>query len=107
MIFEVVFLLIALEGPHREVRVIIVLSMIGALLIFFAIGFYWVFQIAVIDESGITIQLFTKKLRHVSWNQITAIERSNRFRNPEIKIIAEEERPLIGSWEDGFIYEGV
>ena len=55
-------------------------------ILFFLLGFYWIFQKVVIDNEGIKIVLLGKTLKHVNWNQIESIEKSNWMRNPVLKI---------------------
>lgn len=55
-------------------------------ILFFLLGFYWIFQKVVIDNEGIKIVLLGKTLKHVNWNQIESIEKSNWMRNPVLKV---------------------
>lgn len=55
-------------------------------ILFFLLGFYWIFQKVVIDNEGIKIVLLGKTLKYVEWNKIESIEKSNWMRNPVLKI---------------------
>ena len=96
MIFESVLLgMVLICPPTRvEVRIILLSLMAGLVLLFFAAGFYWIFQTVFFDESGIHIMLFKRSLRDVKWENVESVGKSNRFRNPEIEIKVKDEKPL-------------
>lgn len=56
------------------------------IILFFVIGFYWIFQTVIIDEKGIKIVLINKTIRECAWNEIESIERTNYMRNPALEI---------------------
>jgi len=93
-LFELIISGILFICPILEIKLIIAISMMGGLIAFFAIGFYWIFQTVVIDELGICTKLFVKRIRNISWEKVESIEISNRFRSPEIKINIKDEKPL-------------
>lgn len=53
---------------------------------FFLIGFYWIFQKVIIDESGIKITLLNKIIKERKWNEIDIIEETSIMKNPAIRI---------------------
>ena len=67
------------------ILLIISLVLIG---LFFLIGFYWIFQMVSIDESGIKILFINKIIKQLEWKEIEIIEEANIMRNPAIRIKA-------------------
>lgn len=57
-------------------------------MLFFLIGFYWIFQIVYIDESGIKILFKSRIVKQLKWEEIDTIEEANIMRNPALKIKA-------------------
>ena len=54
--------------------------------LFFLIGFYWIFQIVIADEMGIKIILLNKIIKESKWEEIDTIEEANIMKNPAIRI---------------------
>ena len=49
---------------------------------FFIIGFFWIFQIIVIEKNGIEVRFFKITLRKIEWNEVEGIEYDSIMRNP-------------------------
>lgn len=66
-----------------------ILLLIATLLtaLFFIIGFYWIFQIVEINDSGITTKLFKKVIKNISWENVAKIEYGNVMRNSSYTVI--------------------
>lgn len=65
----------------------IILIVIAILLImYFVIGFYWIFQKVIINENGIKIVLLNKTIKLCLWEEILSIEETTIMKNPAIRI---------------------
>lgn len=88
MIFEI-FLLIGFFASLNYVDnfgwILLIISL-SLIVLFFLIGFYWIFQKVLIDESGIKILFINKIIKQFEWKEIDTIEETNFMRNPAIKI---------------------
>lgn len=89
IIFVDVFLLIgyfeSLSFEHSSGWILLVISL-TLIILFFLIGFYWIFQTVLIDETGIKIVLTRKTLKEVKWEEVDMIKKANIMRNPAIRI---------------------
>ena len=88
MVFEIFLLMgysasLSYEQNFGWILLIISLSLI---VLFFLIGFYWIFQVVSIDESGIKIFFISKVIKQFEWKEIDTIEESNIMRNPALII---------------------
>ncbi len=65
-----------------------ILLIISALLIilFFLIGFYWIFQKVIIDENGIKIVFKNKVINNHKWDEIVSIKKVDLFRCRALEI---------------------
>jgi hypothetical protein len=63
-------------------------------LLFFIVGFYWIFQIVEINSSGIVVKLFNRVIRSIRWEDVEDIRYANHFRNPVYNIIIKENKIL-------------
>ena len=61
-------------------------------LLFFIVGFYWIFQIVEINSSGIVVKLFNRVIRSIRWEDVEDIRYTNHFRNPVYSIIIKENK---------------
>ena len=88
MVFEI-FLLIgffaSLNYEHNFGWVLLIISLC-LIILFFLIGFYWIFQKVFIDENGIKILFLNKIIKQYDWKEINIIEAANIMRNPAIRI---------------------
>ena len=88
MVFEI-FLLVgffaSLNYGHNFGWILLILSLC-LIILFFLIGFYWIFQKVFIDENGIKILFLNKIIKQYDWKEINIIEEANIMRNPAIRI---------------------
>ena len=96
IIFQGILFGILLFLPDSEFRIKldVFVLMAGLFILYFAISFFWFFQIVSFDDYGIHITFFKKTIRSVAWKNVESIVTSNRFRNPEIKVLVKDEKPL-------------
>lgn len=88
MIFEIFFLIGFFASLNFEQNfgwILMILSL-SLIVLFFLIGFYWIFQKVSIDESGIKIVFISKIIKQFEWKEIDTIEATNIMRNPAIRI---------------------
>lgn len=64
------------------------------IILFFIIGFYWIFQKVIFDEKGIKIVFFNKNIKNIEWNQISIIEVTSIMKIPAIKIKTFDNREI-------------
>lgn len=55
-------------------------------ILFFLLGFYWIFQKVVIDNEGIKISLLNRTLKSLRWDEIISIKEVNHMRAPALEI---------------------
>ena len=67
---------------------ILLIISLSLIVLFFLIGFYWIFQKVSIDEGGIKIYFMNKIFKQIKWEEIDIIEEANIMRNPAIRIKA-------------------
>ena len=67
---------------------ILLIISLSLIVLFFLIGFYWIFQIVSIDEHGIKILFKSKIVKQLKWEEIDTIEEANIMRNPALRIKA-------------------
>ena len=65
---------------------IMLVSPLSLFILYFLIGFYWIFQIVIIDDNGIRIILINKIIKECKWYEIDIIEEANIMKNPAIRI---------------------
>lgn len=65
---------------------IMLVAPLSLFILYFLIGFYWIFQIVIIDDNGIRIILINKIIKERKWCQIDIIEETNIMKNPAIRI---------------------
>ena len=63
-------------------------------ILFFIIGFYWIFKMVEIGNCGITIKLMNKTLRDYPWDEISSITKTIYMKNPALKIEIANEKPI-------------
>ena len=90
MIFEISLLIGFFESLSygQNFGWILLIISISLIVLFFLIGFYWIFQKVSIDESGIKIYFMNKIVKQLKWEEIDIIEEANIMRNPAIRIKA-------------------
>ena len=90
MIFEI-FLLIGFFASlsyEQNFGWILLLVSLSLIALFFLIGFYWIFQMVYIDESGIKILFKSRIVKQLKWEEIDTIGEASIMRNPALKIKA-------------------
>ena len=90
MIFEI-FLLIGFFASliyEQNFGWILLLISVSLIALFFLIGFYLIFQMVYIDESGIKILFKSRIVKQLKWEEIDTIGEVNIMRNPALKIKA-------------------
>ena len=65
---------------------IMLVAPLSLFILYFLIGFYWIFQKVIIDDTGIRIILINKIIKECKWYEIDIIEEANIMRNPAIRI---------------------
>ena len=65
--------------------ILLIVSAIIAFL-YFGIGFYWIFQKVIITNNSIRIIFLGKTISEYLWTDVTDIKKSDRLRNPALKI---------------------
>lgn len=60
-------------------------------MLFFFIGFYWIFKVVDIGNHGITIKLLNKTIRDCPWSEILSISKTCYMKNPALKIVLSNE----------------
>ena len=65
---------------------IILVAPLSLFILYFLIGFYWIFQKVIIDDNGIRIILINKIIKECKWHEIDVIEEANIMKNPAIRI---------------------
>ena len=66
----------------------------SVIVLFFLVGFYWIFQTVEIDQTGITTKIFKKTIRKVDWNSVEDIRYANVMRNPAYVLKIKNEKNL-------------
>ena len=66
---------------------IMLVAPLSLFILYFLIGFYWIFQKVIIDDNGIRIILINKIIKECKWYEIDIIEEANIMKNPAIRII--------------------
>lgn len=89
MVLEICLLsgfFISLNYENNYGWILIILSLF-LFVIYFLVGFYWIFQKVIFNENGIKIVLINKIISEHKWNEIKTIKKINIMRNPALKII--------------------
>ena len=90
MVFEILLLVgffVSLSYGQNFGWILLIISL-SLIVLFFLIGFYWIFQRVSIDEGGIKIYFMNKIIKQLKWEEIDIIEEANIMRNPAIRIKA-------------------
>lgn len=90
MVFEILLLVGFFESLSygQNFGWILLIISLSLIVLFFLIGFYWIFQMVYIDESGIKILFKSRIIKQFKWEEIDTIEEANIMRNPALKIKA-------------------
>ena len=65
---------------------IMLVAPLSLFILYFLIGFYWIFQKVIIDDNGIRIILINKIIKECKWYEIDIMEEANIMKNPAIRI---------------------
>lgn len=65
---------------------IMLVAPLSLFILYFLIGFYWIFQKVIIDDNGIRIILINKIIKECKWYEIDIIEEANIMKNTAIRI---------------------
>ena len=65
---------------------IMLVAPLSLFILYFLIGFYWIFQKVIIDDNGIRIILINKIIKECKWYEIDIIEEANIMKNLAIRI---------------------
>lgn len=65
---------------------IMLVAPLSLFILYFLIGFCWIFQKVIIDDNGIRIILINKIIKECKWYEIDIIEEANIMKNPAIRI---------------------
>ena len=71
---------------ESDLGCIMLVAPLSLFILYFLIGFYWIFQIVIIDDNWIRIILINKIIKERKWCQIDIIEEANILKNPAIRI---------------------
>ena len=66
----------------------------GVVLLFFAIGFYWIFQTIEIDSNGIHVKILSKTIRTIFWHDVVCVEAKTVMKNPAYVVIVRDQKRL-------------
>ena len=65
---------------------ILLVAPLSLFILYFLIGFYWIFQKVIIDDNGIRIILINKIIKECKWYEVDIIEEANIMKNLAIRI---------------------
>ena len=65
---------------------IMLVAPLSLFILYFLVGFYWIFQKVIIDDSGVKIILLNKIIKERKWHEIDVIVEANIMKNPAIRI---------------------
>lgn len=71
---------------ESDLEWIMLVAPLSLFILYFLIGFYWIFQKVIIDDNGIRIILINKIIKECKWYEIDIIEEANIMKNPAIRI---------------------
>ena len=77
----------------NNASLLLVFAVILAVLCF-SVGSYWMFQRIIIDENGIGIYFFKKRLRFFHWEDIFFITKENRNRTRVFRLYTKDPKPI-------------
>ena len=88
MLFETILItgfIASLNYENNNGWILLIMSFV-LIILFFLIGFYWIFQKAIFDDNGIKIVFLNKIIKECKWTEVLDIEITNIMRNPALKI---------------------
>lgn len=84
---------ISVRDGNESAWILLVIA-ISLISLYFLIGFPWIFQKLVIDNSGIKLMLFRKEIKNIKWDQIEQILYTGVMRNPAYVIHLKESKKI-------------
>lgn len=88
MLFETILItgfIASLNYENNNGWILLIMSFV-LIILFFLIGFYWIFQKVIFDDNGIKIVLLNKIIKECKWTEVLDIEITNIMRNLALKI---------------------
>jgi len=88
MLFETILItgfIASLNYENNNGWILLIMSFV-LIILFFLIGFYWIFQKVIFDDNGIKIVFLNKIIKECKWTEVLDIEITNIMRNPALKI---------------------
>lgn len=88
IIFEIIMIssfLISLKYENNNGWILLILSFV-LIILFFLVGFYWIFQRVIFDDNGLKIILLNKTIKECNWCEVLNIKVTNIKRNPALRI---------------------
>ncbi|MBQ7761306.1 MAG: hypothetical protein IJ400_04545 [Clostridia bacterium] len=73
---------------------ILLLITVALTVLFFIISFYWICQTVEINDFGVTIKLFKKVIKNISWENVEKIEYESVMRNSAYIIVLKDENKI-------------
>ena len=80
------------NGPNFGWILLVFIASI--ILLFFVIGFYWIFQTIEINHEGIQVKIFQKTIRTIIWTDVVSIEEETVMKNPAYVVIVRDQKRL-------------
>ncbi|MCM1260334.1 MAG: hypothetical protein NC182_05305 [Prevotella sp.] len=88
MLFETILItafIASLNYENNNGWILLIMSFV-LIILFFLIGFYWIFQKVIFDDNGIKIVFLNKIIKECKWTEVLDIEITNIMKNPALKI---------------------
>lgn len=79
------------EGGNGWILLALAISLI---ILYFCIGFYWIFQKVEISNNGIEITILKKAIQKIKWDDVDDIIYTSVMRNPAYVIIIKESKKI-------------
>ena len=73
---------------------ILLMFVAGVVVLFFVIGFYWIFQKIQIDEKGLHVKISRKTVRTILWSDVVCIEAKTVMKNSAYVVIVRNQKRL-------------
>ncbi len=92
-LFVYVIFVISIIISNYQYKILVLLSLLLLFILMFIIfGAYFIFQIVIINETGIYITLFNKTIKMVLWDEIEGITENNFMNNPIYMIVLKNQK---------------
>lgn len=67
---------------------ILLLVAASLIILYFFVGFYWIFQMVEINDNGIIIKFFGKEIKAIHWEDVVNISYGNVMRNSSYTVVS-------------------